>query len=209
MKPDSKKGPDSSSDRRSFPETHWSVVLTAGQVETPKAEEALESLCRAYWYPLYAFARRQGNSPPDAQDLTQSFFQELLEKNSVSKAKYEKGRFRSFLLAFFRKFLSHQRERKRAQKRGGQFELTALSTDTLEAATATPAAGELVRISDALDDLSSVEAILAEVVDLKYFCGFSFEEIAAMKGLSERTVRRYWTKARAYLHAALRDDALM
>ena len=68
---------------------------------------------------------------------------------------------------------------------------------------------EARRISDALDDLSRVEAVLAEVVDLKYFCGFSFEEIAAMKGLSERTVGRYWTKARAYLHAALRDDSLM
>ena len=117
MKPDSKKGPDSSSDRRSFPETHWSVVLTAGQVGIPKAEEALETLCRAYWYPLYAFARRQGNSPPDAKDLTQSFFTQLLEKDSVSKAKDEKGRFRSFLLASFMNFLSHQKESNQAQKR--------------------------------------------------------------------------------------------
>jgi DNA-directed RNA polymerase specialized sigma24 family protein len=67
---------------------------------------------------------------------------------------------------------------------------------------------ELGRISDALDDLSSVEPVLAAVVDLKYFCGFTFEEIAAMKGLSERTVRRHWIKARAYLHATLRDADL-
>ena len=121
----------------------------------------------------------------------------------------DRARFMAYAARVMRGLIVDYARNKRAQKRGGQFELTALSTDTLEAATATPAAGELVRISDALDDLSNVEAVLAEVVDLKYFCGFSFEEIAAMKGLSERTVRRYWTKARAYLHAALRDDALM
>ena len=119
----------------------------------------------------------------------------------------DRARFMAYAARVMRGLIVDYARNKRAQKRGGQFELTALSTDTLGVATA--AAGELVRISDALDDLSSVEAILAEVVDLKYFCGFSFEEIAAMKGLSERTVRRYWTKARAYLHAALRDDALM
>ena len=121
----------------------------------------------------------------------------------------DRARFMAYAARVMRGLIVDYARNKRAQKRGGQFELTALSTDTLGVATATGAAGELVRISDALDDLSNVEAVLAEVVDLKYFCGFSFEEIAAMKGLSERTVRRYWTKARAYLHAALRDDALM
>jgi len=121
----------------------------------------------------------------------------------------DRARFMAYAARVMRGLIVDYARNKRAQKRGGQFELTALSTDTLEVATATPAAGELVRISDALDDLSNVEAVLAEVVDLKYFCGFSFEEIAAMKGLSERTVRRYWTKARAYLHAALRNDAVM
>src|SRR5262245_49919145 len=118
----------------------------------------------------------------------------------------DRARFMAYAARVMRGLIVDYARNKRAQKRGGQFELTAVSTDTPAVA---PAAGELVRISDALDDLSSVEPILAEVVDLKYFCGFSFEEIAAMKGLSERTVRRYWTKARAYLHAALRDDALM
>ena len=119
----------------------------------------------------------------------------------------DRARFMAYAARVMRGLIVDYARNKRAQKRGGQFELTALSTDTPGVATA--AAGELVRISDALDDLSNVEAVLAEVVDLNYFCGFSFEEIAAMKGLSERTVRRYWTKARAYLHAALRDDALM
>ena len=119
----------------------------------------------------------------------------------------DRARFMAYAARVMRGLIVDYARNKQAQKRGGQFELTALSTDTLGVATA--AAGELVRISDALDDLSNVEAVLAEVVDLKYFCGFSFEEIAAMKGLSERTVRRYWTKARAYLHAALRNDAVM
>jgi RNA polymerase sigma factor (TIGR02999 family) len=119
----------------------------------------------------------------------------------------DRARFMAYAARVMRGLIVDYARNKRAQKRGGQFELTALSTDTPGVATA--AAGELVRISDALDDLSNVEAVLAEVVDLKYFCGFSFEEIAAMKGLSERTVRRYWTKARAYLHAALRDNAVM
>ena len=119
----------------------------------------------------------------------------------------DRARFMAYAARVMRGLIVDYARNKQAQKRGGQFELTALSTDTLGVAPA--AAGELVRISDALDDLSTVETVLAEVVDLKYFCGFSFEEIAAMKGLSERTVRRYWTKARAYLHAALRDDALM
>jgi DNA-directed RNA polymerase specialized sigma24 family protein len=104
---------------RFFPETHWSNILTAGQVGSPKAEEALETLCRSHWYPLYAFARKQGYSPPEAEDLTQSFFALLLEKNFIGKARVEKGRFRSFLLASFCNFLSKARERDPAAKRGG------------------------------------------------------------------------------------------
>jgi RNA polymerase sigma factor (TIGR02999 family) len=94
---------------------------------------------------------------------------------------------------------------RQALKRGGQFELTALSTDVVDARADDR---ELARVSQAMDELADVEPDLAEVVDLKYFCGFSFEEIAAMKNLSERTVRRHWTKARAYLHTAIRDTAL-
>jgi RNA polymerase sigma factor (TIGR02999 family) len=89
-----------------------------------------------------------------------------------------------------------------AQKRGGRFELTTLETDPGERMVDDR---ELGAISDALDELASVDATLAEVVDLKFFCGFSFAEIAAMRGLSERTVQRQWEKARIYLHRALRD----
>jgi RNA polymerase sigma-70 factor (ECF subfamily) len=94
-------------------------VLAAGRGEAKESQEALESLCRAYWYPLYAFTRRLGQSPEAAQDQTQAFFARLLEKNYLRAADPERGRFRSFLLAAFKHFLSRERERARAQKRGG------------------------------------------------------------------------------------------
>lgn len=119
----------------------------------------------------------------------------------------DRQRFMAYASRVMRGVIVDYARKRQAQKRGGQFELTALSTDVLDVVHGGESAADLVRIGDALDDLSSMEPLLAEVVDLKYFCGFSFEEIAAMKNLSERTVRRYWTKARAYLHAELRRDA--
>src|SRR5262245_49644832 len=83
---------DTHSLRRSFPETHWSVVLLAGDVSNKQAEKALEELCRSYWLPLYVFARKLGHSPSEAEDLTQSFFAELLTTNLVGKANVAKGR---------------------------------------------------------------------------------------------------------------------
>src|SRR6266699_4731381 len=89
-----------------FTTTHWSVVLAAGHESSTGGQEALEKLCRAYWYPLYAFVRRQGHSPEDSQDLTQAFFASLLGKNTLRHAQRERGRFRSFLLTSLRNFLS-------------------------------------------------------------------------------------------------------
>ena len=82
-----------------FRTTHWSVVLEAGREPSPQVAAALEQLCRRYWYPLYAYLRRQGQSPHDAQDLTQSFFAHLLEKGGLQTVDPRKGKFRSFLLA--------------------------------------------------------------------------------------------------------------
>ncbi len=95
------------------------MVLAAVRTDTTRAPRALESLCRAYWYPLYAYARRRGNSVEDAQDLTQAFFERLLERNWVADADRSKGRFRTFLLTCMTRFLSDQWDKKRAQKRGG------------------------------------------------------------------------------------------
>ena len=98
--------------------------------------------------------------------------------------------------------IDHARNR-HAQKRGGQFEITAFDTDVVEN-TANPR--ELTQISEALDELVKIDPSLSEVVDLKFFCGFSFGEIATMRGVSERTVQREWEKARIYLHRSIRPD---
>ncbi|MSU63673.1 MAG: sigma-70 family RNA polymerase sigma factor [Pedosphaera sp.] len=102
-----------------FATTRWSVVLRAGDDQSPRHADALAQLCEIYWYPLYAFVRRQGAGPHDAQDLTQEFFARLLEHNFLDRADPNRGKFRWFLLGSFKHFLSHQRERDRAVKRGG------------------------------------------------------------------------------------------
>lgn len=103
---------------REFRTTHWSLVLTAGDQNSPDASAALEKLCRNYWYPLYAFVRRNGCSPEDAEDLTQSFFARLLQKEYLRRADPSKGRFRTFLLCALKHFLADEWDRMRAQKRG-------------------------------------------------------------------------------------------
>jgi RNA polymerase sigma factor (sigma-70 family) len=103
-----------------FGQTHWSVVLSAAGRQNPgQAAESLERLCAIYWRPLYAYIRRQGESPHDAQDLTQEFFLRLLKKDYLKSVDQGKGRFRSFLLAAMKHFLSNERDKARAQKRGG------------------------------------------------------------------------------------------
>jgi RNA polymerase sigma factor (sigma-70 family) len=102
-----------------FVTTHWSVVLTAGDSNPALAHDALAKLCQTYWFPLYAFIRRRGFSPPDAEDLTQEFFARFLEHNWVGNADREKGRFRTFLLSAMNHFLANEWDKARAQKRGG------------------------------------------------------------------------------------------
>src|SRR6476620_11024593 len=101
-----------------FVTTHWSVVLSAREEQSAAAGPALEELCRTYWYPLYAYVRRQGRSPHDAQDLTQEFFTRLLEKHYLQAAAREKGRFRTFLIVALKRFLANDWDRVRARKRG-------------------------------------------------------------------------------------------
>ena len=102
-----------------FVTTHWSVVLDARRADTGRARDALARLCQTYWHPLYAYVRRVGHSPHDAQDLTQEFFARLLAKNSLAGADESRGRFRSFLLASLKHFLANEWDKARAQKRGG------------------------------------------------------------------------------------------
>ncbi len=102
-----------------FLTTRWSMVLTARDKVSPGAAGALESLCQAYWYPLYVFVRRQGHPAHDAQDLTQEFFARLLEKDYLQSAARDKGRFRTFLVVAMKRFLCNEWDRLRTQKRGG------------------------------------------------------------------------------------------
>lgn len=115
------QGPENEGIRAaSFATTHWSVVLAVGRASHPEAQAALEQLCRTYWYPLYAYARRQGCDREDALDLTQEFFARLLTKNYLARADPHKGKFRSFLLAGIRNLLCDERDKAHRLKRGGR-----------------------------------------------------------------------------------------
>jgi RNA polymerase sigma factor (sigma-70 family) len=109
-----------------FPTTQWSQVLTAREGTGTAARRALEALCQGYWHPLYAFVRRQGYDPDAARDLVQAYFTELLEKKFLKDVDPGLGRFRSFLLASLKHFVSHDRERTRALKRGGDTQTISL-----------------------------------------------------------------------------------
>ncbi len=102
-----------------FPATRWTLILAAGSLDSGESRSALETLCAAYWYPIYAYVRRRGNDPERARDLTQEFFLRLLENPTFSVADPEKGRFRAFLLSSVKFFLSNEYRSAQAQKRGG------------------------------------------------------------------------------------------
>ena len=109
-----------------FATTHWSVVLAAGDADSTPGQTALETLCRAYWYPIYVYVRRKGYGPDDARDLTQEFFAQLIAKEHLRLADREKGRFRTFLLAMLDGFLAREWSRAHRQKRGGRFKFVSL-----------------------------------------------------------------------------------
>ena len=115
-----------------FATTHWSLVLAAGDGDATAAREALARLCRTYWYPLYAYVRRKGHSPHDAEELTQEFFLQVLEHNWVARADRSRGRFRSFLLMAMNRFLSNAWDRAQTEKRGGKWRRVPLTLDDAE-----------------------------------------------------------------------------
>jgi RNA polymerase sigma factor (sigma-70 family) len=115
-----------------FQTTRWSAILVAAQSQLPGSQAALSQLCRLYWYPLYAFARRRGQGPIDAQDLTQGFFLHLLEHRALKRVEPLKGKFRSFLLASFQNFISDETSRARSLKRGGNQEFVFLDAEDAE-----------------------------------------------------------------------------
>jgi RNA polymerase sigma-70 factor (ECF subfamily) len=115
-----------------FPETAWSLVVSAGEQTSDQSRQALERLCSVYWYPIYGYVRRKGHDEEAARDLTQGFFTRLVEKNYVAAADHDRGRFRSFLLMAVQRFLLNEIDRHQAVKRGKGAPIDSLDLDTAE-----------------------------------------------------------------------------
>ncbi len=201
-------------------------MLAAGQRHTPQSNGALEELCRAYWFPLYAYVRRRGHSKQDAEDLVQAFFARLLEKNFLANLASERGKFRAFLLAALKHFLANEWDKSQAQKRGGgaaHFSLDWQTADTKfqVAATSEPS-------PDKAFDREWALALLAKVIErLQKECaadgkGKLFEqlktflmagggdsaqaEVAKSLGMEEGAVRVAIHRLRKRYRALLRDE---
>ena len=169
---------------------------------------AADALFSALYAELHRLARRELARPGAAVSLgaTTLLHEAYLDMAARGGPSFpDRARFMGYAARVMRGLIiAHARER-HAQKRGGLFEITSLDTDAMDNANAVDHR-ELAQISEVLDELGKVEPSLAEVVDLKFFCGFSFGEIAAMRDVSERSVQRHWEKARIYLHRKIRAD---
>jgi RNA polymerase sigma factor (TIGR02999 family) len=178
-------------------------LIVSAEGGDPKAAAAL---FEALYQELHRLARRQlaRNAPDMTLGTTTLLHEAYLDMAGREGAVFpDRGRFMAYAARVMRALIIDHVRNRRARKRGGQFEITSLAADVAD-----PAADheELARIGEALDGLARIDPLLAQVVDLKFFCGLSFAEIAALRGLSERTVQRHWEKARLYLHDAIRDD---
>jgi len=170
---------------RQFATTHWSLVGAAkpGEVSQTRAREALEELCRAYWYPLYAFVRSRGHSAADAQDLTQAFFARIIETGGFAAADRERGRFRSYLLGAMKHFMTNQWHRAQTQKRGGKVQF--IEFDALDPEVRYAGASQQSDNPELLFDrewaLQTVAGALQELRDEMARAGKS-EQFEALKG---------------------------
>ncbi len=164
----------------------------------------MEALFAALYSELHRLARRQlaGNRELSLS-VTTLLHEAYLDMAGRESRFPDQARFMGYAARVMRGLIIDHARNRQAQKRGGKFEITSLE-NTVAAELADDV--ELTRVSEALDKLANVEAELAEIVDLKFFCGFSFAEIAAMRKLSERTVQRKWEKARIYLHRELQTE---
>ena len=220
-----------------FATTHWTVVLAAGGHRSPQADRALEELCRAYWFPLYAYIRRRGHTKEDAEDLTQAFFTKLLAKNFLAGLESEKGKFRAFLLASLKHFLANEWDKSQRQKRGGGE--TPLSLDWQTADTQFQVAATNAPGPDQAFDREWAVTLLAKVIgrlqkeceaegkaklfeQLKIFLTagkgeLSHAEAAHQLGMDETAVRvavhrlrkRYRILLRAEIAQTLADPAMV
>jgi RNA polymerase sigma factor (TIGR02999 family) len=178
------------------------------------AEGGDSSAAEALFAALYSELRRLARSqlPRRSKDMTLGTTT-LLHEAYVRMAGREgtvfpeRGRFMAYAARVMRALIIDHVRGRRAQRRGGQFEITSLPADVADHAAGEASPARLARLSDAIDALAVVDPVLAQIVDLKFFCGFSLAEIAAMRGLSERTVQRHWEKARLFLHEEITDGA--
>lgn len=181
------------------------IAATIAAAESGDAHAAAE-LFAALYRELHRLARRQLHAHAAGATLsaTTLLHEAYLDISRRDPAFPDRARFFAYAARAMRGLIIDYVRERRAIKRGGEFQLTQLDTEIADAAA--PQADDLGRLSDALDELARIDAPLAELVELKFFCGFTFADIAAMRGVSERTVQRDWAKARLYLHDALRGD---
>jgi RNA polymerase sigma-70 factor (ECF subfamily) len=208
-----------------FATTHWSVVLTA-QGESPAAHEALEKLCRTYWRPIFAFLRRQGIRPEEAEDVTQGFFAQLLERRSLNAVRKEKGRLRSYLLGALKYFLADEQRRAMAIKRGKGQRLIPLEElragERIDMEPADPVTPEMIYERQWASTL--LERVLSRLKDEYRAAGNatlfdslkqllpdepgspSQAEIAAHLGMTENAVRQAFHRFRQRYQSLLREE---
>jgi RNA polymerase sigma-70 factor (ECF subfamily) len=208
-----------------FATTRWSLVLAAGLSSSAESGQALAQLCRTYWYPLYAFVRRQGHSPQDAEDLTQAFFAKLLEKKILRGVAPEKGKFRSFLLASLKNFLANDWDRNHAAKRGGDQAVVSWDEQSSEDRYLQEPATDLTpeKLFDQSWALTVIESVLEQLRKEHSEAGKSqifeaiqsyleeegadtYAEIAAKLGMTEGAVKMAVLRLRENFRQRLRSE---
>jgi RNA polymerase sigma factor (sigma-70 family) len=218
-----------------FANTQWSVIVAAGKTQTDPeiARGALAQLCQTYWPPLYTYVRGHGWSVHDAQDLTQSFFADLIERKIYARTDREKGKFRSFLLASLKHFLSHAREREQALKRGGGHEFLPLDEGRAEEAESLfqthSSASSAAFAQDKLFEQIWAQTVVATALDrlaadykaegkeslFQTFQTFltigadplpTYSDLAARLAVTESTIRSHITRLRARYREMLRAE---
>ncbi|MEY4385770.1 MAG: hypothetical protein RLY20_1053 [Verrucomicrobiota bacterium] len=209
-----------------FATTRWTVVLAAGNKTTPHSDRALEELCRAYWFPLYAYVRRRGHAKEDAEDLVQAFFARFLAKNYLAGLSAERGRFRAFLLASLKNFLANEWKKSQRLKRGGGDTVLSLDWETADtkfqvAATNEPspdkafdrewAVALLAQVIERLRAECAADGKAAQFEQLKIFLtsgkgAVPHAEVAKSLGMDEGAVRVAAHRLRKRYRELLRDE---
>lgn len=213
---------------RRFLTTRWSLVQAAGDSQSPEFRDAISDLCEHYWYPVYVYVRRWGANADEAQDLTQGFFSRILEKGTLKAADPERGRFRSFLLAALKFYLADERDRARAQKRGGGQPLFSLDVDVESAEARYEVEADPEQSPDtlfakrwALEVLEHTHARLLDELERatdparsKRLAGFltsqaeetTYREVAEELGMTESAVKVAVHRLRRRFGALLREE---